>query len=116
MEISVSDRSGRFFLCALLGALMACGDSSSPGTPQRNILLIIMDDVGQDQLGIFNSGSDTPAQTPNIDAVASSGVLFTDTTAMPECSPSRAAIFTGRYPFRTGVTAAILFDLSLIHI
>jgi arylsulfatase A-like enzyme len=106
----VNECSGRFLLCALLGALMACGDSSSPGAPQRNILLIIMDDVGQDQLGIFNPAADTPAQTPNIDAVASAGVLFTDTTAMPECSPSRAAIFTGRYPFRTGVTAAILFD------
>jgi hypothetical protein len=87
-------------------AFAACGDS----VDRKNILLIIMDDVGQDQLAVFNPISLTPPSAPNIEAVAASGVLFSQAMATPECSPSRAAIFTGRYPFRTGVTAAILND------
>lgn len=86
-----------------------------------NILFIIMDDVGVDQLGIFNtwtSGNlpELPA-TPNIDAVASAGVRFTNLMTMPECSPSRATFFTGRLPLRTGVTEAIVpEDLALAQV
>ena len=84
-----------------------------------NILFIIMDDVGIDQLGIFNTWTsdklselpNLPA-TPNIDAVATAGIRFTNLMTMPECSPSRATFFTGRLPLRTGVTEAIV-DVDL---
>src|SRR5262245_10939817 len=71
-----------------------------PGT-KRNILFIILDDVGIDQLQIFNPGADDPPPTPIIDAIAAAGVMFTSHWTMPECSPSRSCFFTGRYPFRT---------------
>ena len=79
--------------------------------PRSNILFIIMDDVGIDQLEGFNpEGSPiSRPRTPNIHAVATAGVKFTNFWTMPECSPSRACFFTGRYPFRTGVTEALLF-------
>src|SRR5262249_51416326 len=53
-------------------------------------------------------GGATPPRTPNIDAIARAGVRFRNTWAMPECSPSRAMFFEGRYPFRTNVFSAIL--------
>ena len=77
-------------------------------TEAPNILLVILDDVGVDQLEIYGYGGTFPAPTPNLEAVAEAGVRFTNAWAMPECSPSRAAIMTGRYPVRTGVTSAII--------
>ena len=75
-----------------------------------NILFIIMDDVGIDQMKIFGYGGATPPATPNIDSIAHAGVRFRNTWAMPECSPSRAIFFEGRYPLRTNIYGAILSD------
>jgi len=94
-------------LILLLGTLMigtTCPAWAASGPP--NILFIIMDDVGIDQLQAFNPLA--RVATPNIDTVIAHGVRFTRDWTMPECSPSRACFFTGRYPLRTGVEAAIL--------
>jgi arylsulfatase A-like enzyme len=73
-----------------------------------NILFVILDDVGIDQLGTFGYGGLLPPRTPNLDTIADAGVRFSNAWAMPECSPSRSAFFTGRYPIRTGVISAIV--------
>jgi arylsulfatase A-like enzyme len=67
-----------------------------------NILMIIADDLGVDQVGAYGEGAN-PARTPNIDALAARGVLFRNTWSNPVCSSTRATILTGRYGFRTGV-------------
>lgn len=94
---------GRIGDPAALNKAKGQGHGSRP-----NILFFIMDDVGIDQMQIFGYGGATPPQTPNIDAIANAGVKFTNVWATPECSPSRATFFTGRYPLRTGVTLAIV--------
>ena len=48
-----------------------------------------------------------PPSTPNIDALANNGVRFHNMWSMPACSNGRAAMFTGRYPFRTRVFTAL---------
>jgi len=74
-----------------------------------------MDDVGIDQLPAFNPKS--KISTPNLDVLIHHGVAFNNCWMMPECSPSRVCMFTGRYPLRTGVTAAILdYDLPSAQI
>ena len=84
---------------------------SNQGKKARpNILFIIMDDVGIDQMSIFGYGGGTAPLTPNIDTVARAGVRFRNVWSMPECSPSRAIFFEGRYPLRTNVNSAILAD------
>ena len=60
-----------------------------------NILFIVMDDVGMDQMQIFGYGGATAPRTPNIDAVAHGGVRFRNVWSMPECSPSRAIFSRG---------------------
>jgi hypothetical protein len=75
-----------------------------------NILFIVMDDVGMDQMQLFGYGGATAPRTPNIDAVAQEGVRFRNVWSMPECSPSRAIFFEGRFPFRTNVFSAIVSD------
>jgi hypothetical protein len=78
------------------------------GKSRPNILFIIMDDVGIDQMQIFGYGGGTPPLTPNINAIAHAGVRFRNAWSMPECSPSRAIFFEGRFPLRTNVNSAIL--------
>lgn len=73
-----------------------------------HILFIVMDDVGIDQLTAFgNGGVINKPSTPTIDEITNDGVRFTSVWSMPECSPSRATFFTGRWPLRTGVNNAI---------
>ena len=69
----------------------------------NNILLLIADDYGIDACSLYNT-SPTAAlpPTPNIAALAANGVRFTNAYAYPVCSPSRSAMLTGRYGFRTG--------------
>lgn len=101
---------------ALLAASLAvltisgCDSGGSSGTATTqgpNILFVIMDDVGIDQMKVFGYGGEVGPDLPNIDAVAHAGVRFRNTWSMPECSPGRAAFFVGRYPLRTGINQAI---------
>ncbi len=73
-----------------------------------NIVFIIADDMGWNQTGY--GGSDF-YETPNIDSIARSGMIFTQAYApAPTCSPSRAAILTGKYPARLHLTEYIPGD------
>lgn len=102
----------RTILALAVGALgttpAALYRSAEAQTSKPNILLFILDDVGIDQLTLFNNGGLLPPATPNINLIAGNGVRFSNVWAMPECSPSRAAIFTGRYPVHNGVEAALM--------
>lgn len=69
---------------------------------QRNVILIIADDLGTDYLGFYEDHQDT-APVPNIRKLLGRGVRFTNAWSNPLCSPTRAGILTGRYSFRTGV-------------
>ncbi len=72
--------------------------------PQKpNIVFIISDDQGWKDVGFH--GSDI--KTPNIDALAAGGVRLEQFYAQPMCTPTRAALMTGRYPFRYGLQIAI---------
>lgn len=78
----------------------ACGSGGDP--PGGNVLLLILDDLGLEKVGAY--GEDPrPAATPNIDALAARGVRFRNAYAPTACSPSRAAMLTGRYPRRYGL-------------
>jgi arylsulfatase B len=68
----------------------------------NNVVLIIADDFGTDSQSLYNPSATTPP-TPNINALAASGVRFTNAYATPVCSSTRACLITGRHGFRTGV-------------
>jgi arylsulfatase A-like enzyme len=69
-----------------------------------NVLFIVADDLGWRDTGVYGS---TYYRTPNIDALAKSGIRFTDAcAASPLCSPTRASIMLGQYPMRHGLTTA----------
>lgn len=67
-----------------------------------NIVMIMADDIGPANVGIYTHGLMVP--TPNIDRLAKEGMLFTDHYAEPSCTSGRAAFITGQMPIRTGLT------------
>ncbi|TAE27383.1 MAG: T9SS C-terminal target domain-containing protein [Candidatus Kapaibacterium sp.] len=90
----------------LLFLLLCCIASFAPANAQRNVILIIADDLGTDYLGFYEDRADT-APMPNIRKLLARGVRFQNTMSAPLCSPTRAGILTGRYGFRTGVGAVV---------
>ncbi len=81
---------------ASLAAPLARGAAGRP----PNVVMIYCDDLGYGDLGCYGSS----IRTPNIDRMAAEGIRFTHFySGNPVCSPSRAALLTGRYPVRAGV-------------
>ena len=76
--------------------------ATAPGHARPNILLVVADDLGVDLVRAYGEGSAPPC-TPHIDALAAQGLLFRNAWANPVCSPTRAALLTGRHGFRTGI-------------
>jgi len=77
-------------------------DAQNSNAQKPNVLLIFVDDLGWADLGCYDS---TFYDTPNIDALSASGIKFTNAySACPVCSPTRAALMTGKAPQRVGIT------------
>jgi arylsulfatase A-like enzyme len=76
-----------------------------PGEDAPNVILILMDDTGFAQFGCFGSDIDTP----NIDALAANGLQFTNFHVTPLCSPTRAALLTGRSNHAVGMRSVSNF-------
>ena len=87
----------------LLAVLLASALASCAHAEERlNIIVILADDLGWADLGCYGSKYH---RTPALDAMAKSGLRFTNAYASaPVCSPSRAALLTGKTPARLGIT------------
>src|SRR5438270_8137753 len=85
--------------------LQAAPPLVSPAQAQQkpNILVIMGDDIGWENLGSYHQGLMLDA-TPNLDKLASEGMRFTDYYAEASCTAGRANFITGELPIRTGLT------------
>jgi len=93
--------------CALAFTLAAVADSAL-AAPRPNIVYIMSDDQGWKDIGFH--GSDI--KTPSIDRLAEGGVRLEEFYSQSMCTPSRAALMTGRYPFRYGLQTAVIPSAS----
>lgn len=90
------------FLLSTIGIIPEMVNASAQQNRTPNIIIILIDDLGWKDLGCYGSNY---YQTPNIDQLANEGVRFTDGyAACAVCSPTRAAILTGKYPARLMLT------------
>ena len=116
-EMGYGKRSlvGTRFCAALIGAttfmsLALSGPGSTPAPAQQatqqrpNILLLVSDDTGYGDLEPYGGGIGRGMPTPNIERLAQEGMSFFSFYAQPSCTPGRAAMQTGRFPNRSGLT------------
>ena len=89
---------------ALLGVTASFISSDVNAADKPNIVYIVADDLGWKDVGYH--GSDI--QTPNLDILAASGARLEQFYAQPMCTPTRAALMTGRYPFRYGLQTLVI--------
>ena len=83
--------------CALLGCFPATYAQDKP-----NIVLVFMDNFGWGEVGFNGGGIIRGAPTPRIDSLAAEGMRLTNFNVESQCTPSRAAIMSGRYAIRSG--------------
>jgi arylsulfatase A-like enzyme len=89
---------------AALSAAMFVSSKHASADPKPNVIFILADDLGWKDVGFH--GSDI--KTPNLDRLAQSGARLEQFYAQPMCTPTRAALLTGRYPLRYGLQTAVI--------
>ena len=91
------------------GAALAVQPSPALAAKKKtNVLLFLTDDTGMDQLELYGYNSVPPApSTPNLASLQTAGLTFRNAWTMPACSTARGVLYTGRYPFRTELQAAL---------
>lgn len=83
--------------------------SSITAAQEQNVLLIIADDVGVDPGGYMTEAT-IKAHMPTLDSLMQQGLTFDNVWTNPICSPTRSAILSGKYGFRTGVYDAAIYN------
>jgi arylsulfatase len=84
-------------------AVLATGAGLHAQAPAPNIIVIMGDDIGWANIGVYNQGV-MSGRTPNLDRLANEGMRFTDYYAEASCTAGRANFITGELPIRTGLT------------
>ena len=98
----------RRLLLGLMASVAAVTVASTPAAAQQtqkpNVVFILADNVGYGDLGPYGGGELRGAPTPNIDQLAREGLRLTQFLVEPACTPSRAALMTGQYSIRNGLS------------
>jgi arylsulfatase A-like enzyme len=98
----------RFLLLSVLilgvALLPAAARAADPAAPKPNIVFLLADDLGSHDV----SWRGSEIQTPNLDALAMGGARLDQFYVQPVCSPTRAALMTGRYPLRYGLQVGVV--------
>ena len=87
----------QFLLSSSVAVLLLVARVSATASPPH-LLFVVVDDLGWSDVGFHGS----KIQTPNIDKLASEGVVLDNYYVLPICTPTRSALMSGRYPIHTG--------------
>ena len=82
--------------------------SNALAADKPNVVLMLADNVGWGDIGAFGGGEVRGIPTPNIDSIGAEGMTMTQFLVEPACTPSRAALLTGRYSTRVGLNTVII--------
>lgn len=96
-------KNNRWAVCALI-ALAVPFIPAAQAAAKPNIIMLISDDTGWGDLGVYGGGDGRGMATPNLDKMAKEGMQFWSFYGQPSCTPGRAAMQTGRIPNRSGMT------------
>lgn len=101
--VAVLGRTAAMLAC-LAAVLLALPAWAQGDAPRPNIVYIVADDLGFADAGYQGS----PIPTPALDALAQTGAELTNFYVQPMCTPTRAALMTGRYPLRYGLQMGVI--------
>ncbi len=82
-------------------------NNSALAAEKPNIVLIVMDNLGWGEVGVYGGGILRGAETPRIDELASEGLRLLNFNVESQCVPSRSALMTGRHPIRSGTSQVV---------
>ncbi|NNJ25428.1 sulfatase [Alienimonas chondri] len=106
--MSVADHIQVATFAILLSYAGSPSASGAEEAPRPNVVLILVDDLGWQDVGCYDVDEPCPFETPNIDRLASRGTLFRQAySPAPTCAPSRAAILSGTHPARAQKTHVV---------
>jgi len=103
MLLAGTSLAATFALGSAIKSAQAQAQSAAPSGARPNILVIMGDDIGWFNVGAYHRGI-MAGKTPNLDKLASEGMIFTDYYAEASCTAGRANFITGQIPLRTGLT------------
>jgi len=106
MDLGASVRRfayGALAASSVIAGSNVTGQAQATQASKPNIVVIMADDVGWSNIGVYNMGM-MAGRTPNLDKMAKEGMIFTDYYAEASCTAGRAAFITGELPIRTGMT------------
>ena len=92
------------FLTSLLHGAFVFG-AQAGGKP--NVVVMMVDNLGWGELGVYGGGELRGAPTPRLDALAAEGMRLQNFNVEPQCTPTRSAFMTGRRPIRSGTTRVV---------
>ncbi|MGL6074381.1 MAG: arylsulfatase B [Fimbriiglobus sp.] len=96
----------RRFTLMLAIVVLTISNGQSADTPRKpNVVLILADDLGRHDCGFMGG---TEIKTPHLDKLAKAGAILDAFYVQPVCSPTRAALMTGRYPMRHGLQVGVI--------
>jgi len=93
---------------AAIGAMLLPSHDAAAADKKPNVVFILADNVGYGDLGPYGGGELRGAPTPRIDQLAREGLRLTQYLVEPACTPSRAALMTGQYSIRNGLSLIIV--------
>src|SRR6516162_10888495 len=102
MNKSLTALSQMLIAMTVLGAPAVAQQSQKP-----NVVFFLADNVGYGDLGCYGGGELRGAPTPRLDQLAREGIRLTQYLVEPGCTPSRAALLTGQYSIRNGLSLII---------
>jgi arylsulfatase A-like enzyme len=94
----------------LLGSVAVVTLLSAPAAAQKrpNIVMLMSDDVGWGDYGVYFGGAALGHPTPNIDRLAKEGIMFTNWYGQASCTAGRASFMTGRIPVRSALSVVVV--------
>ena len=108
MKKRIRFNSTILILVTITIAFVSVNAQSTSSADKPNVVIMLADNVGYGDIGAYGAGEVRGMPTPRIDEIASQGLRLTQFLVEPGCTPSRAALMTGGYPQRAGLSTIIV--------
>jgi arylsulfatase A-like enzyme len=92
---------------AILSAALLLFAQVAAAADKPNVVVMMVDNLGWGELGVYGGGKLRGAATPRLDQLANEGLLLQNFNVEPQCTPTRSAFMTGRRPIRSGTTRVV---------